>query len=255
MGGFLIMNNKLKSERGSVTIFILASCLFFLMSTIGVQGYIKNKQSALEKDYRQVKESYEKDIDNQEKIYNKLKDVSKSGDITVSFETQEGYLIPTGANSVNILQKFTVDNGTNKEIRQISYGWSNSNSSEPVEWTSLPTNNFTCLVSKDGAVVGDYYLWVKVVDEDSHEETVHMQNAITVYNQEITIVKSGENAIITYPSSITIYNKKVGQGLNVEEAKLNKANNVNSSVGMTSNYVYVEATDSHGNKIYKNTLP
>lgn len=245
------MINNLKSERGSITIFVLASCLFFLISTVGVQAYTKNKQIAQETDYKQIKETYEKDIANQEAIYNKLKDVSKSGNITVSFESQDGYLIPTGGSSTDITQKFTIDNGTNKEIRQINYGWSNSNGIEPVEWISLPTNNFSYLVTKRGATEGDYYLWIKVVDEDANEEKIHMQSAITVYNQEITIARDGSNAAITYPSQVNMYNKKIGQGTNENEAKNSKVNNVNPSIDIISNYVYTEATDSHGNKIYK----
>lgn len=245
------MINNLKSERGSITIFVLASCLFFLISTVGVQVYTQNKQTALEKDYMQVKETYEKDIANQEKIYNKLKDISKSGNIMVSFETQDGYLIPTGANSVNISQKFTIDNGTNNEIQRISYGWSNNVGTEPLEWIDIPLNNSTNLVQKKDAEVGDYYLWIRVIDEESNQIVQNMDNAVSVYSEEISIAKSGDDAVITYPSQVPFYNKKIGQGLNEEEAKLNKVNNANSSVAITSNYVYVEATDSHGNKIYK----
>lgn len=248
------MINNLKSEKGSITVFVLASCLFFLISTVGVQVYTKNKQTALEKDYIQIKESYEKDLGNQGILYNKLKDVSKSGKIEVNFESQEGYLIPTGEGSTDITQKITIDNGTNKQIRQISYGWSNTAVSEPGEWAPLPTNNLTYLVTKRGATEGDHYLWVKIADEDLNEHILHMQSAITVYNQDITIDKSGANAIITYPNDVTIYNKKVGQGANENEAKNNKVNNVNSSVTINSNYVYAEATDSHGNKIYKNVF-
>ena len=114
------MNKDLREDRGSITIFVLASCLFFLISVTGVQVYTKNKQIALEDDYIQIKKTYEQDLDNEENIYNLLKNDPKSGNITIDFYSVEGYLIPTDGNSVDIMQKFTVNNGTNNSIKSIT---------------------------------------------------------------------------------------------------------------------------------------
>ena len=244
------MDKDLREDRGSITIFVLASCLFFLISVTGVQVYTKNKQIALEDDYIQIKKTYEQDLDNEEKIYNLLNNESKSGNITIDFYSGEGYLIPTDGDSVDIMQKFTVNNGTNNSIKSISYGWSSNASIEPENWDNLSAQSLLYSVKKSNAQEGTYYLWVNIIDEEDNNEIIKNEDGISVYSEDITIAKDGDNAVITYPSEVTIYNKKVGQGETEQEAKANLQNNTNSIVGISSDVVYVEATDSYGNKIY-----
>lgn len=244
------MNKDLREDRGSITIFVLASCLFFLISVTGVQVYTKNKQIALEDDYIQIKKTYEQDLENEENIYNLLKNESKSGNITIDFYSAEGYLIPTDSNSVDIMQKFTVNNGTNNSIKSISYGWSSNASIEPENWDNLSAQSLSYSVKKSNAQEGTYYLWVNIIDEEDNNEIIKNEDGVSVYSEDITIIKDGVNVVITYPSEVTIYNKKVGQGETEQEAKANLQNNTNSMVGISSDVVYVEATDSYGNKIY-----
>lgn len=244
------MNKDLREDRGSITIFVLASCLFFLISVTGVQVYTKNKQIALEDDYIQIKKTYEQDLDNEEKIYNLLNNESKSGNITIDFYSGEGYLIPTDGDSVDIMQKFTVNNGTNNSIKSISYGWSSNASIEPENWDNLSAQSLLYSVKKSNAQEGTYYLWVNIINEEDNNEIIKNEDGISVYSEDITITKDGDNAVITYPSEVTMYNKKVGQGETEQEAKANLQNNTNSIVGISSDVVYVEATDSYGNKIY-----
>ena len=243
------MKKGYRSEKGSITVFTLASCLFFLVSVIGVQTYTKNKQIAVENDYKQVKQSYEKDINNQAEIYNRIKDLT--GDIGVNFEAQEGYLIPTGATSCTISQKFTVDNQSNNRVQSVSFGWSTDPETEPTSWENASMQSLTHTANKTEVDKGDYYLWVKVKHEGENEAVSARSGKITVYSDEITISKTDSNASITYPVSVALYNKKVGQGETEQEAKANLQNNTNSTLGISSNVLYVEATDSHGNKIYK----
>ena len=53
---------NLKSQKGSITLFVLVSCLFFLASVACVNMYMHSKQIAVDREYRQVKANYEKDI-------------------------------------------------------------------------------------------------------------------------------------------------------------------------------------------------
>lgn len=256
------MVKNLKSEKGSITIFALASCLFFLVSIVGAEVYTRNKQIALEENYKQIKQSYEKDVGNELDIYNSLKDIEKSGEIRISFEPQEGYIIPTDSTAVTISQKFTIDNGTNKKIQSISYGWSNESGVEPDSWTELPVDSLSQIVKKKDVDEGEYYLCIKVVDEKLNtvkkkmgitDDYGDLAQPISVYQSEISITNLGSNVEITYPNQSTMYNKKVGQGIDESEAKKNSKHNSETTVNIeiASGIFYVEATDSHGNKIYK----
>ena len=241
------MKKGLRSEKGSVTVFVLASCLFFLVSVIGVQEYTKNKQMAVEDDYRLIKLNYEKDIGNQKVIYENLKENEILGNITINFKEQEDYLIPTGSNTCVITQQFTIENRANKNIESISYGWSNNENTEPVNWEFISSQTLSSIARKTDVTEGDYYLWVKVI-EDNNSEKKEKTN-VSVLNREISISQSNSNAVITYPEDV--YNKKVGQGENESAAKANATNNSNVKIPISSNIIYVEGTDSHGNKIYK----
>ena len=77
---------NLKSQKGSITLFVLVSCLFFLASVACVNVYTQNKQIAVDREYRQVKANYEKDINNMESIY---RDLSLKNNLEVQFGAPE----------------------------------------------------------------------------------------------------------------------------------------------------------------------
>ena len=58
-----------RNEKGSITVFVLASCLFFIAAVSCTQIYMQSKQTAIEREYRQIKVNYESDIDNMDDIY------------------------------------------------------------------------------------------------------------------------------------------------------------------------------------------
>ncbi len=62
---------RLKNENGSVTLFTLVSCLFFIASVACVSIYMQSKQTAVDREYRQIKANYEVSID----------ELKKSGEI------------------------------------------------------------------------------------------------------------------------------------------------------------------------------
>ena len=64
------MQKIFKDEKGSVSLFILLAALFFLVVVTGVGVSLKNKESEIDSHYEKTKASYEKDIGNEEQIYN-----------------------------------------------------------------------------------------------------------------------------------------------------------------------------------------
>lgn len=60
---------RLRDEKGSITLFILLSVLFFLVIVVSVFVYVQNKQSAMDREYNKIKNSYEQDIGNEGEIY------------------------------------------------------------------------------------------------------------------------------------------------------------------------------------------
>ena len=74
---------NLKSQKGSITLFVLVSCLFFLASVACINMYMQSKQVAVDREYRQIKANYEKDVNNMDSIYTEL---SSKNNISVDFE-------------------------------------------------------------------------------------------------------------------------------------------------------------------------
>ena len=77
---------NLKSQKGSITLFVLVSCLFFLASVACVNMYMQSKQVAVDREYRQIKATYEKDINNMDSIYTEL---SNKNNLIVNFGVPE----------------------------------------------------------------------------------------------------------------------------------------------------------------------
>ncbi len=64
------MQKILKNEKGSISLFILLAALFFLVVVTGVGVSLKNKESEIDFHFEKTKASYEKDVGNEEQIYN-----------------------------------------------------------------------------------------------------------------------------------------------------------------------------------------
>lgn len=52
---------NLKNEKGAITLFILASLLFFILAITSVAINLNHKQAGVEENYQKIKSSYEKD--------------------------------------------------------------------------------------------------------------------------------------------------------------------------------------------------
>ena len=65
------MQKILKNEKGSISLFILLAALFFLVVVTGVGVSLKNKEAEIDAQFEKIKQNYEKDVGNEEQIYNK----------------------------------------------------------------------------------------------------------------------------------------------------------------------------------------
>ena len=63
---------NLKNNRGSITVFVLVSCLLFIGCVVCVRMYIQSKEIATDREYRQIKVNYETDTNSLDNIYNEL---------------------------------------------------------------------------------------------------------------------------------------------------------------------------------------
>lgn len=63
------MQKILKNKKGSISLFVLVSSLFFLVIVTTIVVNLKTKESGINSKYDKVKASYEKDIENEEAIY------------------------------------------------------------------------------------------------------------------------------------------------------------------------------------------
>ena len=62
-----------KNQKGSVSLFILLSTLFFLVIVTGVAVNAKNKEINIDSQYERIKTTYEKDVENEEAVYTQKK--------------------------------------------------------------------------------------------------------------------------------------------------------------------------------------
>lgn len=63
---------KNKKERGSVTLFVLVTCIFMVMILTTVMVNIENKKQAQKKEIEQITKSYEQNEQKMEEIYSKM---------------------------------------------------------------------------------------------------------------------------------------------------------------------------------------
>ena len=132
-------------------------------------------------------------------------------------------------------------------MKTTQYIWSTSTTQPTSGWITFTNGTF---ISKNDCIVGNYYLWIKAIDNENNTYITH-SNAFSITNVTISItpnttILTNQNVIarITYPSILN-YNRKAG----VESANIVNATNVTVTSNST---VYAEATDIMGNKVNAN---
>lgn len=66
------MQKILRNRKGSISLFVLLSALFFLVIVTAVAVSLKNKEASVDSQIQKVKASYEKDVGNEEAVYNQI---------------------------------------------------------------------------------------------------------------------------------------------------------------------------------------
>ena len=64
------MQKIFKNEKGSISLFVLLSALFFLVIVTSVGVSFKNKERSIDSQFEKIKSGYEKDVGNESVVYN-----------------------------------------------------------------------------------------------------------------------------------------------------------------------------------------
>lgn len=67
-------NLYLKSEKASISLYVLVSMLFFLIIILGLYFQVSSKTQIQNNQIEKIRKEYEKDIENMDTIYENLKD-------------------------------------------------------------------------------------------------------------------------------------------------------------------------------------
>ena len=78
------MQKIFKNEKGSISLFVLLSALFFLVVVTSVGVSFKNKERSIDSQFEKIKSGYEKDLGNESVVYN------ESVTRTVTFDANGG---------------------------------------------------------------------------------------------------------------------------------------------------------------------
>lgn len=149
---------KLKSQKGSITLFILVSLLLFIAMVVSVYTFMKGKSSSINNELKQIKSKYEISDNDLTNLYNS----------TINFMPTIN--LTRNQNKVN--GRITL-NTSNLNIKVLKYGWVKSDrelaknelSTENImDWTFLENQegNFNIDIIKEDVQVGYYYICLTV---------------------------------------------------------------------------------------------
>lgn len=145
---------KLKSQKGSITLFILVSLLLFIAMVVSVYTFMKGKSGSINNELKQIKSKYEISDNDLTNLYNS----------TINFMPTIN--LTRNQNKVN--GRITL-NTSNLNIKVLKYGWVKSDrelaknelSTENImDWTFLENQegNFNIDIIKEDVQVGYYYI-------------------------------------------------------------------------------------------------
>ena len=152
---------NLRREKGSITLFVLVSCMFFIASIACVQIYMQSKQTAVDREYRQIKSNYEQNNLEENTLKEDYEQLSKLTNMGVT-------IVNTTKLDNGLKVEFTLSN-PEANIKTLKYGWGTNASVDTVtSWTFMENSNgnesrFAFL---NGTIdSGDYHLFVVVNDK------------------------------------------------------------------------------------------
>ena len=244
---------KRRNEKGSITLYVLVAMMLMCFVVIGVYMNASNRKANQMKELEKIKEEYERENNNIDEIY---EEVSKNNTLIKYSNSGGEYAMPTEGKA-KIGTTITVITGSDSiQINKIYYQWTDTTVT-PTNWTSTIENGET--VEKTDCTIGEYYLWVKAIDNTGEEivgrsERFKVREAkiIPNYNKEIT---KGPLEVNLEFDKILTKGHNAGKGTTINDAKTSAnevtvENNQGSIMVEENGYIYVEATDEMGNKVY-----
>ena len=244
---------KRRNEKGSITLYVLVAMMLMCFVVIGVYMNASNRKANQMKELEKIKEEYERENNNIDEIY---EEVSKNNTLIKYSNSGGEYAMPTEGKA-KIGTTITVITGSDSiQINKIYYQWTDTTVT-PTNWTSTIENGET--VEKTDCTIGEYYLWVKAIDNTGEEivgrsEKFKVREAkiIPNYNKEIT---KGPLEVNLEFDKILTKGHNAGKGTTINDAKTSAnevtvENNQGSIMVEENGYIYVEATDEMGNKVY-----
>ena len=159
---------NLRNEKGSITLFVLISCIFFIASVACVQMYMQSKQTAVDREYRQIKESYEQSVD-ENTINNEYTKVAQLKNINIVVEN-------TTKTNNKLTVQFSLDStdATDLDIKTIKYGWGSGSSIDTVtDWTYLESESIKSkmiAINNKASSSGDYHLFVVINNQEIYKK-------------------------------------------------------------------------------------
>ena len=149
---------NLRSEKGSITLFVLVSCMFFIASVACVQIYMQSKQTAVDREFRQIKDNYEGNSLDENNLKESYEKILKQKNIEIN-------IINTSLKDESIIVEFNVNDVYTNLIK---YGWAKENTIDKVsKWTyiekSSSKDNMLAIYDEE-APSGDYYLFIMIND-------------------------------------------------------------------------------------------
>ena len=157
---------NLKSEKGSITLVVLVSCMFFIASVICVQIYMQSKQIAVDREYKQIKLNYEGNIinnDSLDKIYYQLSQLENLN-IIVGEKTRKNN---------QLIVEFSLNNTSNIDVTTIKYGWGTSSTIDTVsQWSYIEkegVNEKMLAINNDANSSDEYNLFIVVGEKEFYE--------------------------------------------------------------------------------------
>ena len=149
---------NLRSEKGSITLFVLVSCMFFIASVACVQIYMQSKQTAVDREFRQIKDNYEGNSLDENNLKESYEKILKQKNIEIN-------IINTSIKDESIIVEFNVNDVYTNLIK---YGWAKENTIDKVsKWTyiekSSSKDNMLSIYDEE-APSGDYYLFIVIND-------------------------------------------------------------------------------------------
>ena len=121
-------------------------------------------------------------------IYN----IDKEAPIVTLTTNGGNYIMPSDGNA-KIETVITAEDVGGSDLKTLEYAWSQSNTTEPTEWTKF--NNGEEVIKSDITVAGIWYLWVRVTDNAGNSNILKSKEFIITVDEENP---EPETHLITY---------------------------------------------------------